>query len=152
MKTMQRNKRNRCSKRGGFTLLEVMIVLFILVTLAAFAVVAVQGQQRRASIRAAFSYVKLLERQVDTFQLDVGRPPTTEEGIMALIVCPSNVSEGKWGGPYLRDTASDRDPWGNVYQYSSPGRDNRDFAIWSFGPDGTDGTDDDIGSWMSSLD
>ena len=147
---MTENRRNRCPKRGGFTLLEVMIVLFILVSLAAMAVVAVRGRQIDAQKKLTFNYIKQLERQIDLFTLDVGRPPTNEEGIGALVSCPSTIAEGKWGGPYIKDTATDTDPWGNVYQYACPGRNNKEFSVWSYGPDGTDGTDDDIGSWLST--
>ena len=148
---MQRNRRNRSPQRGGFTLLEVMIVLFILVMLASMAVYAVRGQQAKAQRQGTFAYINLLKGAVKRYEIDMGGPPTTEEGIGALITAPSG-REGAWGGPYIEDTATNRDPWGNEYQYASPGREGREFEIWSFGPDRTNGTDDDIGSWMSTLD
>lgn len=153
MKTMESNNRSRCRQRGGFTLLEVMIVLFILVSLAAMAVVAVQGTQRTAKQRTAVAYIGLLRNAVDRYAVDVGEPPTADQGIAALISPPADLANpGNWGGPYIQDTATSRDPWGNEYQYASPpsrgGSTTRDFEIWSFGPDGRDGTDDDIGSWQ----
>ena len=153
MKTMEKYRRNRCSQRGGFTLLEVMIVLFILVTLMAMAVVTVRGTQAKSQKRSAFTYVKMLANEMERYATDVGRVPSTEQGLAALVACPSDVSPGTWGGPYIRDTATSKDPWGNQYQYTSPGtRSGKEFDIWSFGPDLVDGTPDDIGSWMSSLD
>jgi len=66
-----------------------------------------------------------------------------------LIYRPSDLTNpAAWEGPYLQERAGIIDPWGNEYQYMSPGRDGRRFDIWSFGPDGIPDTDDDIGSWM----
>ena len=148
---MERNKRNRHPQRSGFTLVEVMIVLFILVTLMAMTIVAVQGTRARANRDATLTYIGLLRSAVDRFDVDVGRPPTSEEGLAALIQCPPNVPEGRWGGPYIHDTATFRDTWGNEYQYASPasrsGSTTRNFEIWSFGPDMINGTEDDIGTW-----
>lgn len=144
---MKKNRKNL--QQDGFTLLEVMIVLFILVTLAGLAVVAVTGQQKEAQRKAAFTYVHLLKGAMNRYTLDVGRPADNNEGLGALINRPADA--GTWGGPYLEVSATDRDPWGNQYQYASPGKDGRDFDIWSFGPDRMDGTADDIGSWMNEL-
>ena len=151
---MNNNKWDRHRPRGGFTLLEVMVVLFILVTLASMAVVAVRGTQARAQRQTAFTYVNMLKGAVDRYTLDLARPPTTEQGLSALISAPSDLANpGAWSGPYIEARATSRDPWGNEYRYVSPGpRSGGEFDIWSFGPDGIDGTDDDIGSWMPSLD
>jgi len=149
---MEKNRRNRQPQRGGFTLLEVMIVLFILVSLMAMAVVAVQGTQKKANARIALAYIGTLKTAVDRYVVDVGYPPTSEQGLAALVSCPADISEGDWGGPYIQDTAKKNDPWGNEYQYVSPasrsGSTTREFDIWSFGPDRQNGTDDDIGSWQ----
>lgn len=149
---MKTNRRNRSPHRGGFTLLEVMVVLFILVTIAGLAVVVMTGQREAANRRAAFTYVKLLANAVDQYDMQAGHPPTSEQGIAALISKPPDLSDGKWAGPYIKDNAKSTDPWGIEYRYASPGRDGRSFDIWSCGPDRIDGTDDDIGSWMGSID
>jgi len=149
---MKTNRRNRSPHRSGFTLLEVMVVLFILVTIAGLAVVTMTGQREAARRRAAYTYVKLLANAVDQYDGQAGQPPTTEQGLAALVTKPPELSEGKWAGPYIKSTATSKDPWGNDYQYISPGRDNRPFDIWSYGPDGIDSTGDEIGSWMGSFD
>ena len=147
------NRRNRSPRRSGFTLIEVMVVLFILVTMAGLAVVAVQGRLDLANRRAAYTYIKSLETAVKGYELDMGRPPTTEQGLQALVTVPADApNPGSWAGPYIESTATSKDPWRNDYQYMSPGRDGRSFDIWSVGYDGIDGTDDDIGSWMSRPD
>jgi general secretion pathway protein G len=146
---MMKNIKNQKPQRGGFTLVEVMIVLFILVMIGGFAVVAIQGQRATAQKRTALAYTKMLSTQVKSFDGIASRLPTTAEGLTALVVRPADLSEANWGGPYLESFAVSRDPWGNEYQYISPGKDGRPYDIWSFGPDGMDGTDDDIGHWMS---
>ena len=154
MKTMEQDRRDRCQKRGGFTLLEVMIVLFILVSMMTMAIVAIQGTRKQADQRTALAYIGMLRNALDRYAGEVGYPPTTEQGLGALVNCPPDlVNPGDWGGPYIQDTARSIDPWGNEYQYVSPpsrsGTTTRDFEIWSFGPDGRDGTEDDIGSWQN---
>lgn len=138
--------------RGGFTLLELMLVLFILAMMSGLAVVAISGQRDKAQKRTAFAYVNLLKSAVNRYDGDMGRPPTTEQGLQALCQCPTDVhNPDDWAGPYIENTATFRDPWGGEYQYASPGREGRSFDIWSYGPDGRDGSDDDIATWKGSL-
>ena len=120
-----------------------------------------QGSARSSSARSnrlsreqtdAFAYVKLLANAVDQYAMQAGQPPTTEQGLWALVSKPPELPDGKWAGPYIESNATSRDPWGNDYLYISPGRDGRSFDIWSCGPDRIDGTEDDIGSWLGSLD
>ena len=151
-KIMKNNRRNQRPHRSGFTLIEVMVVLLILVTMAGLGVYAMRGTLEGANRKTAFTYVNELESYVELFELSVGRPPTNEEGLGVLVNCPSGISEAKWGGPYIKSKAVATDPWGNAYQYACPGRNGQLFSIWSYGPDRIDGTDDDIGTWMSSLD
>ena len=142
---MRKKRQKPC--RSGLTLVEVMIVLFILVMIAGISVVAIQGQRNMAQQRTALAYVNMLRTAVDRFDADVGRVPAPDEGLRALIERPASVQEGRWGGPYIRVDASFFDPWGNEYQYRTPGRDGAPFDIWSYGPDMMDGTADDIGTW-----
>lgn len=98
----------------------------------------------------AFRTVNDLSRCVELYTLDVRQPPTTEQGLRALIALPPDLpNPNTWGGPYIPlETSLLLDPWKNEYRYASPGGNGRPFDIWSVGTDGIDGTDDDIGHWM----
>jgi general secretion pathway protein G len=104
--------------------------------------------EKKAKKEVAFTYVRMLAEVVDQYALDMGQPPTNKQGLQALIACPTDVpNPGAYGGPYIKDIATSRDPWGSDYQYASPGtRSNGSFNIWSYGPDMRDGTADDIGN------
>ena len=140
-------KRRR--RRGGFTLIEVMLVLVILMILASLAGVAVNQQRTSAFIRAAKSQIGLFKTPLSMYRLDVGDLPSTQQGLEALREAPSDLANpDKWKGKYLEEPVP-RDPWDNEYQYEFPGSHEEDMAdIWSWGPDGIDGTDDDIGNWV----
>jgi general secretion pathway protein G len=135
-------------RRGGFTLIEVLLVLVILVVLASLAVLAYGPIQRRAHINAAKSQIGLYKTPLQMYQMTVGAYPTTTQGLDALRTAPGDLANAsKWDGPYL-DSPVPLDPWGNTYQYVSPGVRNTDsYDVWSSGPDGVSGTDDDIGNW-----
>jgi len=151
IKIMKNNRRNSSRRRGAFTLLEVMVVLFIIVTIMGLGIGVFQGRLAKAKRQAAIAYVKNLETAIKSYELDMGRPPTTEQGLAALVDVPADAhNPGSWAGPYIDSTASSRDPWGMDYQYASPGRNGKTFDVWSYGPDMTDGTDDDIATWKSN--
>ncbi|GHT25441.1 type II secretion system protein GspG [Planctomycetales bacterium] len=157
MKTKNYRIKNNCRntshrntvRRSGFTLVEVMVVLFILLSIAAIAVVNVLGARERANVESTKGYVKALASALELYSVHVGRFPTAEQGLNALMDAPGDLPDpSKWSGPYLKDSAQTVDPWGSPFQYTSPGQRSRDgFDVWSFGPDGTDGTEDDIGNW-----
>jgi general secretion pathway protein G len=133
---------------GGFTLLEVLLVLVILVTLAGLAVGTYDGIRRGANIKAARTQIGLFESQLALYQMALTTYPGTDQGLEALRNPPTDlVNPDSWEGPYL-DKPVPLDPWGNPYQYLCPGKSNPDkYDLWSFGPDLTDGTADDIGNW-----
>jgi general secretion pathway protein G len=133
---------------AGFTLIEVLLVLVILVVLASFAVTAYDGIRRRANINAAKVQIGLFEDQLALFQLGVKRYPTTDEGLEALRNAPADLADQNvWDGPYLEDRVPS-DPWDNPYQYESPGKFNPNkYDLWSFGPNLTNGDEDDVGNW-----
>jgi general secretion pathway protein G len=134
--------------RSGFTLLEVLLVLVILVTLAGLAVGTYDGIRRGANIKAARAQIGLFESQLALYQMAVTDYPSTDQGLEALRNPPSDLlNPDSWEGPYL-DKPVPLDPWGKPYQYQRDGKNNPNkYDLWSFGPDGTDGTADDIGNW-----
>ncbi|MFZ1935995.1 MAG: type II secretion system major pseudopilin GspG [Thermoguttaceae bacterium] len=140
---MMRSRSRR--QPGGFTLIEVLLVLTILVILASFAVVQFTGVQRGAKLQAAQTQVGLIETAIQTYEASVNSYPSN---LQALRVQPADLPDPtKWAGPYLYHDIP-LDPWGHPYQYACPGRHNPDsFDVWSLGPDGADGTPDDIGNW-----
>jgi general secretion pathway protein G len=132
-------------RRRGFTLMEVMLVLVILVILGSLTVGMFSSQQKQAAIRSTRAQIGLFKSPLDTYHLDMGAYPSTDEGLAALSQAPSSAANAaNWAGPYLEGTVP-TDPWGNAYQYQYPGTKNTDrYDIWSFGPDRSNGTDDDI--------
>ena len=145
----KRNRRNQPPQRSGMTLIEIMVVLVILVTVMAFAVGAFMGTRDRANRLNTYNYINVLRSAVERYEVDMGQPPTTEQGLAALIEPPSDLrNPGSWAGEYISRSATSTDVWGNEIQYRSPGENGRRFDIFSFGRDGIPGTDDDIGSWM----
>lgn len=125
----------------GFTLIELMLVVIIIGALAAMAVPKLSGIIKPAKEKIAKSDLSTVAMALQHFEIAGERFPTTDEGLNALMSKPGNVPN--WNGPYL--VSPPLDPWGNSYQYRSPGSgDNKDFDLWSMGPDGKDGTSDDI--------
>jgi general secretion pathway protein G len=143
MKTTRRLRRRR-----AFTLVEVLLVLVILVIIGSLAMTAYGPIQRKAKIDAAKAQIELLESTLKVYQLALDDYPTTQQGLQALRTAPADlVDPNKWQGPYLDDDVP-ADPWGSPYQYEYPGQYSQDKPdIWSFGPDGVNGNEDDVGNW-----
>jgi general secretion pathway protein G len=129
-------------RRKGFTLIEVLLVLVILVVLGSLATVSVFGAKKSADKKAARTQALAFGGALERYMLDIGNYPTQ---LGDLFSAPSEVAS-KWEGPYMDKSALPVDPWGNPYQYKNPG-DHGAFDIWSNGPDGISGNDDDIGNW-----
>lgn len=135
-----------CRRLRGFTLLELLVVIVIIGLLAGYVGPRYFAQVGKSEIKVARAQIDAFEKALDTYRLDVGRYPTTEEGLAVLEVRPNN--EAKWQGPYLKKSIPP-DPWGKPYQYRSPGEKN-EFDIFSFGKDGQaggEGENADIGNW-----
>ena len=135
-------KRNR----NGFTLIELLVVMVIIGLLAALVGPRFIRQEEKAKIKAAKAQIELLSTAVDTFRLDVGRYPTSEEGLEALWTKPGGLE--RWDGPYLKKDVP-LDPWGKAYAYNSPGE-HGPFDIVSYGADGVsggEGDNRDIANW-----
>lgn len=135
-------------KDQGFTLIELLIVMIILGLLAALVGPRMFGKVDKAKQRAAKAQITLFETALDTYRLDVGKYPATENGLQALKVKPDNAKQ--WDGPYLPKEIP-MDPWGNLYVYESPGE-HGEYDIICLGADaspGGEGTDMDIVSWKN---
>jgi general secretion pathway protein G len=137
----------RRRKQAGFTLIEIMVVMVIIGLLMALVGPNLIGRSEKAKTQAAAMQIERLGTVLDTFRLDIGRYPTTQEGLQALVERPSGLE--RWDGPYL-NKAVPKDPWDRPYVYRSPGDGGRPYDIYSLGADGAPGGQDqnrDITSW-----
>jgi len=133
-------------KISGLTLLELLIVMVLIGLLATLVGPALFKRVGASRQKTAMAQISLLETALKTFKLDVGRYPTTEEGLKALVARPEEVKF--WDGPYLEKDVPD-DPWGNPYLYKSPAE-KAEYEITSTGADGRiggEGENKDIASW-----
>ncbi len=131
----------------GFTLLELLVVLGILALLAGIVAPKVMQHMDQAKTKAARVQIEDLSASLDMYKLDVGKYPTSEQGLAALVAKPADSK--RWNGPYLRKAKVPQDPWIQAYHYTSPGQHGR-FDLYSFGADakeGGEGEDQDINSW-----
>ncbi|MDD5170927.1 MAG: type II secretion system major pseudopilin GspG [Syntrophales bacterium] len=129
----------------GFTLVEMLVVMVILALLAALVGPRLFPKLGKGKQSAAKAQIELLGQGLDHFRLDVGRFPTTQEGLNILMV---NPGVEKWDGPYLKKDVPN-DPWGKPFIYQSPGT-HGDYDLMSYGRDGVaggEGEDQDIVSW-----
>lgn len=130
----------------GFTLLELLVVMVIIGLLAGYVGPRYFSQIGKSEVKAARAQIDALEKALDQYRIDVGRYPSTEQGLAALNVAPTG--ESRWDGPYLRKGVPD-DPWGKPYQYRQPGE-HGEFDLYSFGPDGLPGGEGaaaDVTNW-----
>jgi general secretion pathway protein G len=131
---------------GGFTLLELLVVMVIIGLLAGYVAPRYFGQVGKSEVKVARAQIDALEKALDQYRLDVGRFPSTEQGLNALVTRPAN--EARWSGPYLKKSVP-LDPWGRAYLYKSPGE-HGDFDLVSLGKDGQPGgagEAEDIKNW-----
>ncbi|MFZ5447267.1 MAG: type II secretion system major pseudopilin GspG [Thermodesulfobacteriota bacterium] len=134
---------------AGFSLIELMIVLFILGLLAALVAPRLMGRVGKAKQKSVQAQIQLLGTALDLFHLDVGRYPTDEEGLKVLREDPGGLPG--WGGPYL-DKEVPKDPWGRDYRYKCPGE-HGTYDLYSLGADGApggEGENQDIANWKAS--
>lgn len=129
----------------GFTLIEIIVVMVMIVLLASLVGPKLFPKLGKGKQSAAKAQISLIEQALDQFRLDVGRYPTTQEGLNALVM---NPGVPKWEGSYLRKGLP-ADPWDRPYQYTCPGS-NGEFDLFSYGRDGKpdgEGEDADVVSW-----
>ncbi len=176
---MKKTANNRNLPRQGFTLVEMLVVLAILVLLVGMVAPRVLKSQKKADASNAKAQIGMFRTCLDRYAIDMKTYPSTEQGLNALIKKPegdagsaepaaaaapvdgeksgaggessSGPSSG-WDGPYVNQDSIPKDPWGNAYQYEYPPTHGQGEYpdIWSLGPDGQDGTEDDIVSWSNT--
>ena len=139
-KIPQRNK--------GFTFIEIMLVVLIIGILMAVVMPRFIGQGKNAKLVATRQTIENTRTALRMFETSVGRFPTTQEGLAALVERPTNLTEDEWKYKYLDQRP--RDAWKQELIYKSPGDRNQDFDIYSKGPDRQEGTDDDVYSELET--
>ena len=147
MKLQSKPNSRRPLRQRGFTLMELLVVLAILGLLMSLVGPRVLNQLGGAKTKTAGIQIKDLEQSLEMYKLDVGRFPSTEEGLDALVNKPGNAVG--WNGPYLKKSEVPLDPWNREYHYKYPGE-RGELDIFSYGQDGQaggDGEDADVGNW-----
>jgi general secretion pathway protein G len=145
----KQSSRSNSTRRHGFTLVELLLVLVILGTLAAIVVPKFAGRTEQARVTAAQAQIKNFEVVLDSFEVDNGYYPKGKNGLQDLIQQPKDSPN--WRGPYLKQEIP-KDPWGNPYIYECPGKHNdSSYDLMSTGPDGRAGGDDDITNWQQDI-
>ncbi|MBY0407507.1 MAG: type II secretion system major pseudopilin GspG [Rickettsiales bacterium] len=139
------------TQRSGFSLIEIMVVLVIIGVLMALVVPNVMGRPDEARITVAKADLRAIASALDMYKLDNFHYPSTQQGLEALVKKPTGSPDAKhWKqGGYLKKMPTD--PWGNLYQYMTPGTHGGAFDLYSLGPNGVEGARQDesiIGEWQ----
>jgi len=121
----------------GMTLIEILVVLVLLGIVMGIVSQNFLGKSDEAKSKAAKIEINQIGQALDLFKLEVGRYPTTQEGLQALLTAPSGVTN--WSGPYWKNGKLPTDPWQREYKYVSPGNGGKQYEIVSLGADGKEG-------------
>lgn len=132
----QARRRRRLRAQAGFTLVEVLVVISIIGLIMGLVGPRVLNYLSQSKEKAAKIQIESFSSALDLYFLDVGRYPSTGQGLKALMERPAGVSA--WNGPYLKGADVPKDPWGAAYVYKAPG-DKKPYEIMSYGPDGQNG-------------
>lgn len=133
--------------RSGFTFMEIMLVVVIIGVLLALVGPSLVGRGEEARTTATRQQMKSIQAALTMYEIRLGMFPTTEQGLEALVRCPSDVDKEMWGDRSFMDRVP-RDAWKRKFVYKSPGEHNADYDLLSLGRDGQEGTEDDIVSWV----
>jgi general secretion pathway protein G len=121
----------------GMTLIEILVVLVLLAVITGIVAGNFIGKGEKAKADATKIEIGQISQTLDLYKLELGRYPTTQEGLQALITAPTGVSN--WNGPYWKKNSVPKDPWGNEYKYTSPASNGAPYEILSYGADGREG-------------
>jgi general secretion pathway protein G len=131
------HRRRPLSLSRGMTLIEILVVLVLIGVVLGVVGGNFIGKGEKAKADAAKIEIGQIGQTLDLYKLEIGRYPSTQEGLQALIAAPPGVSN--WNGPYWKKTTVPKDPWGNDYRYAAPGQNNAPYEISSYGADGKEG-------------
>jgi general secretion pathway protein G len=143
----KRQRLKRAHGEGGFTLIEILVVIAIIALIMSLVGPRVLNYLGESKVKAAKIQIQSFGSALDLFNLDTGRYPSSAEGLPALVQSPGTIPA--WNGPYLKGGVLPNDPWGKAYVYRSPGQ-HGPYDIMSYGSDGQEGgtgTAADIASW-----
>ena len=134
------------ARRGGFTLMEIILVVMIIMTLVAVIGPNLVGKAKKARINATRIQMNALKTTLQGFETNCDRFPTTSEGLNALVTRPSSLPESRWGdSKYIEKVPKDR--WNQDFKYTCPSEHGMDYDLVSAGPDSQFGTKDDIANY-----
>ena len=131
-----RKKNTNKRTKSAFTLVELLVVIVIIALLSSLVAPKFFGKLDNAKVKTAYAQMQMLSTALDAFRLDVGRYPTTEEGLKILWVKESDLKN--WNGAYLPKKVKE-DSWGNPYNYKYPGSDKNEYDLFTYGADGKEG-------------
>lgn len=135
---------NHQKREQAFTLVELLLVVTIIGILAGAVMLNFSGRTQEAKITRAQQDIKNIGMALSMYEIQIGSYPSSDQGLMALVEDPG--VEG-WTKPFTQQKTF-RDPWGNDYRYNTPGdKSGMEYDLYSIGPDGQDGSEDDIGNW-----
>jgi general secretion pathway protein G len=135
-KATMKNSQPRRRTARGMTLIEILVVLVLIGIVMGIVGGNFLGKGEKAKADAAKIEINQIGQTLDLYKLEIGRYPTTQEGLQALVTAPSGVTN--WNGPYWKKQSIPKDPWGNEYKYVSPAA-NAPYEIISLGADGKEG-------------
>ena len=132
-------------RRRGFTLVEIILVVVIIMTLVAVVGPRLVGKSKKAKVSATKIQMHAIKAQLQEFEINAGRFPTTSEGLKALISKPSDLNDDEWAGKYADKLP--KDSWQEEFDYKYPSENGMDYDLLSSGPDRQFGSDDDIANY-----